>query len=76
MSCPTTGLVEPYQDCTVGHYCVLGAVTPNPSSESYGYLCPVGHYCPSGTPSPVPCPRGYYQPGTSKGVCQITRLLM
>ena len=65
--CPSTGLTEPHEECTAGHYCELGATSANPTNETYGYYCPVGHYCPQGTPTPQQCPPGTYNPYT--GMC-------
>ena len=64
--CPTTGLTEPYQRCTAGHYCHSGATFSNPINETWGWLCPEGYYCPEGTPAPEACPPGTYQPLTGK----------
>ena len=50
--------------CTQGYYCSGGAITQNPTGESYGDVCPPGHYCPTGTHTPTPCPAGTYLPTT------------
>ena len=62
-----SGLTSPSGNCSVGYYCSLAAIVPNPTSETFGDICPIGHYCPEGTASPVPCPVGTYQPNTGMG---------
>ena len=64
--CPTIGLVVPHAECTESHYCLLGALSPTPDGESWGYLCPVGHYCPQGIPTPQPCPSGTFKASTGQ----------
>ncbi|XP_071958404.1 uncharacterized protein [Antedon mediterranea] len=60
--CNSPGLEEPFRFCSAGHYCKLGATSPNPTNETFGYLCPVGHYCLEGTPVPATCDAGTYNP--------------
>ena len=60
--CPTPGLIEPYADCTAGHYCEIGSIEPAPVGQVYGYECIAGHYCEQGIASPTPCPKGTYNP--------------
>ena len=58
--CPSTGLIEPHDDCSAGYFCVLESIEPTPDGQVYGYKCPIGHYCEKGTKSPTPCPQGTY----------------
>lgn len=59
--------VEPTGDCEQGFFCVDGASTATPDTETFdsnGYPvygpCPAGYYCPVGTVWPLPCPIGTY----------------
>ncbi|XP_069750647.1 neurogenic locus notch homolog protein 4-like [Narcine bancroftii] len=65
--CNQPGNSSPQGPCAAGHYCKLGAQTPNPTNGVEGFLCPAGYYCTSGTTSPAPCPVGTYNPLKGKG---------
>jgi len=52
--CPSTGLTEPYGECTPGYYCAEGASSATASS------CSSGSYCPKGAAFEQTCPPGFY----------------
>ncbi|XP_062894522.1 platelet endothelial aggregation receptor 1-like [Mobula hypostoma] len=60
--CNRPGMTSPQGPCAAGHYCKLGAQTPNPNNGTEGLLCPAGYYCTTGTTRPAPCPIGTYNP--------------
>ena len=58
--CPDQGLKEPFDNCSSGYYCLLGAKTSQPNDNITGGICPKGAYCPSGSHIPILCPPGTY----------------
>ncbi|XP_072885876.1 uncharacterized protein [Hemitrygon akajei] len=64
--CNRPGMTSPQGPCAAGHYCKLGAQTPDPNNGTEGFLCPAGYYCTTGTTRPASCPVGTYNP--SKGM--------
>ena len=44
--------------CSAGHFCSLGAMTPNPNNVTLfgGDVCVAGDYCPVGAPEAYACP--------------------
>jgi hypothetical protein len=35
--------------CAAGYVCLSGAIIPNPTDGTTGYMCTPGNYCPAGT---------------------------
>ena len=61
--CYSPGLEEPSGPCSSGHYCVGGAIHPDPFNVTQGGgVCPSGSYCPEGSATPQVCPIGTFQP--------------
>ncbi|XP_075046430.1 uncharacterized protein LOC142107145 [Mixophyes fleayi] len=69
--CKGSALSNVSGNCSVGFYCVLGAVVESPLDGVTGSPCPKGHYCPSGANAPLPCEEGFFQDLGRQSSCKI-----
>ena len=47
-------------NCSAGHYCISGAVSPKPVGNDTGDICPKGAYCLGGSDTYIRCLPGTY----------------
>ena len=59
--CPSEGMWNADNfNCSAGHYCISGAVTPKPVGNDTGDICPKGAYCLAGSDTFIRCSPGTY----------------